>query len=109
MRWCDLLLVDDTRNSANNKQNVSEQADDVGKLNSLVPSKVLIGQVGSEQGSQVDPKGVEGGQTESGLLAHTESTGLSVVATGSGSRTWGEGSLDKVLRGRPGKKRRGGE
>jgi hypothetical protein len=31
-------------------------------------------------------------------LAHTESTGLAVVATCSGPGTWGEGSLDKVLR-----------
>jgi hypothetical protein len=88
---------------------VSEQADDVGKLNRLVPSKVLIGQVGSEQGSQVDPEGVERGQTEGGLLAHTESTGLAVVATGSGSGTWGEGSLDEVLRASEKKKHKRGE
>lgn len=98
MLACDLLFLDDPRNSADNKQDVPDQTDNVGKLDGLVPSKVLIGQVGSEQGGQVDPKGVEGGQTEGGLLAHTESTGLAIVATGSGSGTWGEGSLDKVLR-----------
>lgn len=63
----DTVLVDDTGDGANDQKDVTEQDDDVGDLNSLVSTEVLIGDEGTEQRCEVDPEGVERRQTESGL------------------------------------------
>jgi hypothetical protein len=93
----DSVLLDDSRNGTNSQEDVSDQDDDVGQLDGLVTTKVLIGQVGSQERSQVDPESVEGGQTESSLLTGVKGSGLTAIATSTGTRARGKRSLDEVL------------
>ena len=50
-------------------------------LNSLVTTKVLIGDKGTEQGSQVDPERVESGQPECSLYDSKDKVRESIAST----------------------------
>lgn len=47
--------------------------------NGLEATEIGIGDPGTKQRADVDPEGVEGGQTESDLLAHAKGTGLGFI------------------------------
>lgn len=59
--------------------------------NGLEATEVGVGDPSTEERADVDPEGVEGGQTEGDLLAHVEGTGLSLSIAGVGSSTSGGG------------------
>lgn len=84
-----LLVIENRRDGRDDENDVTDFSDDDRVEDSLVASEVGVGNPGSKKGAAVDPESVEGGQGESDLLAHSESTGLSILVAGVQSSTGG--------------------
>jgi hypothetical protein len=80
-----LVVVDHTGNSRNNQKDVSEENDGDGHTDGLEPTPVSIGNVTTNQGSDVGPKLVECRQTSRSLLTQPKGPRLAVAGTPSTS------------------------
>ena len=75
-------LVHDGGGSRDDENGVTDFSDEDRVEDGLVTTEILVGNPGTEQGADVDPERVEGGQGEGNLLAQAEGTGLGVIAGG---------------------------
>ena len=91
-------VFDDRGSSGGDKDQVTNLGDKDGVENGFETTEVGIGDPGSEQRADVDPEGVEGGQTESDLLAHVQGTrlGFSIAGIKRGARRRCQGLGDEV-------------
>lgn len=84
-------LVEDRGSRRSNEDNVTDFSNNDRVENRLEATEVGIGDPGSKEGADVDPKGVESGEGKGNLLAHVERTGngfgiIGVQGSTSGSR-----------------------
>jgi hypothetical protein len=83
-------LVEDRWRRRGNENQVTNLSNNDRVQNGLEAAEVGVGDPGSEERADVDPKGVEGGQRKGNLLAHVEGTGdgLGIVWV-KGGTGWG--------------------
>ena len=72
---------DDSGDGGNDKEDVTDHSDGDCDTYGLVSAPVGVSDVGAEEGSDIDPEGVEGGETCRSLLTEPKGTGLAVLAT----------------------------
>lgn len=92
-----LASVEHDWQSGDDKQDVADDGEANGEENGVEASEVLIGNDGTHDGSGVGPESIEGADTSGSLLAHTQSTGLTLGArVGTSARALRARTLDEV-------------
>ena len=88
------LPDDDGGNGRHDEHHVPAEVDAEGRRDGLVAAPFGVGDPGAEEGHEVLPELVEGGDARRGALAHAQSAGL--VDAGPGDGAFGEPLLDEV-------------
>lgn len=85
-----IRLVKNRGNRRDRENDVTDFSDNNRVDNGLEATEISISNPSTEKRTAVDPEGIEGGQGEGDLLAHAQSTRLSIVAAGvEGGTGWG--------------------